>query len=104
MYILNIILFNFTLSAKRVWGINQMLMLDVLKILLLWTNGSKVLIILCLSGYLLVSIPEIVLRPVFHLSSQNKYFQLIISFSLYFSVLTLTKICTQSNSLDNIVI
>jgi len=94
IFLSNLTLFNFTLKSKRIWAVNQLLVLDLLRLASVWVNGSKPLIVILLSIYLLVSGSVMILRPIFHLSKQNKVAHYLVSFSLYLSIFTIAKICS----------
>jgi hypothetical protein len=67
-------------------------MVDILRVLLLWANGSKILLIICLVLYLTVSLGVIFFRPIFHLSSQNGISQMIVSLTLSLSIVSIVKL------------
>lgn len=95
---------NFTFSCKRIWPINQLLIFDLLRIGILWTNGSyKILQIIVLIAFLVFSTCMTFFRPIFHLTSQNKFVQFIFAISFYLSIFICSKIFTESYGFKNII-
>lgn len=95
---------NFTFSCKRIWPINQLLIFDLLRIEILWTNGSyKILQIIVLIAFLVFSTCMTFFRPIFHLTSQNKFVQFIFAISFYLSIFICSKILTESYGFKNII-
>jgi hypothetical protein len=97
VYFANLVLINCTLNSKRVWIVNQMLMVDLLRALLLWTNGNKVLLIIFLVLFLVTSLGIVFVRPVFHLSSHNGLAQIVNSLSFSLAIVSIVKLSTSSN-------
>jgi hypothetical protein len=95
---------NFTFSSKRIWPINQLLIFDLLRIGILWTNGSNTILqIIVLITFLVFSLCMAFSRPIFHLTSQNKFVQLIFATSFYLSIFICSKIFTESYGFKNII-
>lgn len=97
LFLVNLLLFNCTLNSKRTWLANQMLIVDILRFLLLWTNGNKVLLIMCLVLYLMASSGVIFFRPIFHLSSQNRFSQIVVSLTLSLLFISIVKLSVPSH-------
>lgn len=97
VFFANLVLVNCTLNSRRIWIVNQMLMVDLLRLLMLWTNGNKVLLVICLVLYFLVSIGVVFFRPVFHLSSHNRFAQMLTSLSLSLTIVSIVKLCGSFN-------
>jgi hypothetical protein len=96
LFLVNVLLFNCTLNSKRTWLFNQMLVVDILRLLLLWINGNKVLLIMCLVLYFMASFGVIFFRPIFHLSSQNRFSQMIVSLTLSLLFISIVKLSVPS--------
>ena len=91
-YIISIGIMNCSFNSKRIWQVNQLLVLDILRLVLLWTNGSKILILICLFLYLMVSALVIILRPIFHNSTYNYVTHILVSLSLSLAMIAISKV------------
>lgn len=68
-FLLNILIHNFTLGSKRIWGLNALFMVDFLRIFIVFADRNQVFIIMCLAFVLVTLSLIIYFRPIFHLSS-----------------------------------
>lgn len=67
-FILNSSLFNFTLASNRIWGLNQMFVLDLMRLACVLAYEKKMIVIVMVI-YLLASILVTFFRPVYLLSA-----------------------------------
>ena len=82
LFFFNALLFNFTLGCNRIWGMNQLFAIDLLRLMCILANGNRILIVMVMVVYLMVSIGVGFFRPVYLLSAQNKYAQMIAAISV----------------------
>jgi hypothetical protein len=89
LFVYNSLLFNFTLNSKRTWGINQMFAIDLLRISCMWMNGSRVIIVIVMVIFLLVSTMVGFFRPIYLLSRHNRFAQFTTALNILFATIIL---------------
>lgn len=101
-FLLNILIHNFTLGSKRIWGLNALFMVDFLRIAIAFADKNQVFTIMCLTIFSVSLSLNIYFRPIFHLSSQNNLAMTVIALNLFFSVYSLAKIIVPKDNFNNI--